>query len=112
LEKEARINAFHMKLFAHFLEKLDSTPDGDGSLLDHSLIVHGAGMSNSDIHLHHDLPILVAGGGGGQVKGGRHLKMTDNTPLANLWLTLVGKMGLPIEQFGDSTGRLAVLSEV
>jgi hypothetical protein len=69
-------------------------------------------MSNSDIHLHHDLPILVAGGGGGQVKGGRHLKMTDNTPLANLWLTLVGKMGLPIEQFGDSTGRLAVLSEV
>ena len=74
LEREAKINAFHMQLFAHFLQKLRFDPEGDGTLLDHSLIVHGAGMSNSDIHLHHDLPMLLAGGGAGQVKGGRHLK--------------------------------------
>jgi Protein of unknown function (DUF1552) len=112
LEREAKINAFHMRLFAHFLLKLDSTPDGDGTLLDHSLIVHGAGMSNSDIHLHHDLPMLLAGGGAGQVKGGRHVKLSEDTPLANLWLTLIDKMGLPVEKFGDSKGRIDLVSEV
>lgn len=111
LEKEAKINAFHMKLFAHFLEKLRSTPDGDGSLLDHSLIVQGAGMSNSDIHYHHDLPMVLAGGESGQVKGGRHLKFSD-TPLSNLWLTMIDKMGLPVERFGDSNGKIDLLSDV
>ena len=112
LEREAKINAFHMRLFAHFLAKLDSIPDGDGTLLDHSLIVHGAGMSNSDIHLHHDLPMLLAGGGAGQVRGGRHVKLSEDTPLANLWLTLIDKMGLPVEKFGDSSGRIDLVSEV
>ncbi|HUR34860.1 MAG TPA: DUF1552 domain-containing protein [Vicinamibacterales bacterium] len=112
LEREAKINEFHMQLFAHFLQKLDSIPDGDGTLLDHSLIVHGAGMSNSDIHFHHDLPILLAGGGAGQVRGGRHVKLTEDTPLANLWLTLIDKMGLAVEKFGDSKGRLDLISEV
>ena len=112
LDKEAKINAFHMKLFAHFLQKLQSTPDGDGSLLDHSLIVQGAGMSNSDIHYHHDLPMLLAGGGAGHVKGGRHLKFGEETPLSNLWLTLIDKMGLPIDRFGDSNGKIDLLSDV
>jgi uncharacterized protein DUF1552 len=112
LAREAKINAFHMSLFAYFLEKLKATPDGDGSLLDHSLLVHGAGMSNSDIHFHHDLPIVLAGGGAGQVNGGRHLKLAEETPLANLWLTLVDKMGVPAERFGDSNGKVELLSGV
>jgi hypothetical protein len=112
LEREAKINKFHMELFAHFLQKLDSIQDGDGTVLDHSLIVHGAGMSNSDIHLHHDLPMLMVGGGAGQVKGGRHLEYSEEVPLSNLWLTLIDKMGLPVEKFGDSNGRLDLLSEV
>lgn len=112
LEREAKINVFHMKLFGYFLQKLQSTPDGDGSLLDHSLIVHGAGMSNSDIHLHHDLPMLLAGGGAGQMKGGSHLKFADDTPLSNLWLSLIDKMGLPVERFGDSNGQIELLSGV
>ena len=110
LAREAKINAFHMSLFAYFLEKLKATPDGDGSLLDHSLLVHGAGMSNSDIHFHHDLPIVLAGGGAGQVKGGRHLELAKDTPLANFWLTLVDKMGVPAERFGDSNGQVELLS--
>jgi hypothetical protein len=110
LEREAKINEFHMQLFAYFLQKLDSVPDGDGTLLDHSLIVHGAGMSNSDIHYHHDLPMLLVGGAG-QIKGGRHIK-TEEVPLANLWLTLIDKMGLNVEKFGDSKGRLDLISEV
>jgi Protein of unknown function (DUF1552) len=112
LAREAKINAFHMSLFAYFLEKLKATPDGDGSLLDHSLLVHGAGMSNSDIHFHHDLPIVLAGGGAGQVKGGRHLELAEDTPLANFWLTLVDKMGVPAERFGDSSGKVELLSGV
>ena len=110
LEREAKINEFHMQLFAYFLQKLDSIPDGDGTLLDHSLIVHGAGMSNSDIHYHHDLPILLVGGSD-QLKGGRHVK-TDDVPLANLWLTIIDRMGLNVEKFGDSKGRLDLISEV
>jgi hypothetical protein len=69
-------------------------------------------MSNSDIHFHHDLPILLAGGGGGQVKGGRHVKLAEDTPLANFWLTLMAKMGVAVERFGDSNGAIPVLSEV
>jgi hypothetical protein len=111
LEREAKINVFHMELFAHFLAKLDSIPDGDGTLLDHSFIVHGAGMSNSDIHLHHDLPMLVVGGAA-RAKGGRHIKVSDDTPLANLWLTMIDRMGLAVEKFGDSKGRLELISEV
>ena len=69
-------------------------------------------MSNSDIHFHHDLPMLLVGGGDGQVKGGRHLKFAEDTPLANLWLTLIAKMGLPVERFGDSNGKIDLLSDV
>jgi hypothetical protein len=112
LEKKAKIDAFHIRLFAHFLEKLRATPDGDGTLLDHSLILHGAGMSNSDIHLHHDLPILLAGGASGQLKGNVHVKVNEGTPLANLWLTLLAKLDVPMERFGDSTNTLQLVSGV
>ena len=109
LEKLTRVNVFHTTLFAHFLERLGSTPDGDGSLLDHSLILYGGGLGNSDLHLHHDLPILLAGGAN-QFRGGRHLQFAEETPLANLHLALLDKMGVAVETLGDSTGRTDVLS--
>jgi hypothetical protein len=112
LEKLTKINQFHMQLFAYFLEKMAATPDGEGTLLDHVMVMHGAGMSNSDTHFHHDLPIVVAGGGAGQLKGGRHIQLPLETPLANLHLTLLDKMGIPAERFGDSNGKLEVLSGV
>jgi hypothetical protein len=106
LEKLAKINALHMRLFAHFLERLKSTPDGDGSLLDNSMLIYGSGLSNSDVHYHHDLPILLAGGGGGRIKSGRHVKYPVETPLANLHVTVLDTMGVPVERLGDSSGRL------
>jgi hypothetical protein len=112
LEKLAKINAYHVKMFAYFLEKLRSTPDGDGTLLDHALLVYGAGMSDSDTHFHHNLPVLLAGGGTGQIKGGRHLRFTNEPPLANLHVTLLDKLGLPADRLGDSDGRVKELSEV
>jgi hypothetical protein len=110
LEKLSKINAFHMKLFAYFVDKLAKTQDGDGTLLDHSLLMHGAGMSNSDTHFHHDLPIIIAGGAAGGIKTGRHVALPAETPLANLHLTLIDKMGVPVENFGDSNGKLELLS--
>jgi len=112
LEKLAKINVFHMKLFAGFLEKLRATQDGDGTLLDSVMLLYGSGLSNPDDHNHHDLPILLAGGGGGQLKGGRHIKYPLDTPLANLHMALLDKMGVPIDRFGDSTGKVELLSGV
>jgi hypothetical protein len=112
MEKLARINTLHTKIFARFLEKMRSTPAGDGTLLDHSMILYGAGISDSHVHEHHDIPILVAGGGAGQIQGGRHLRLAKGTPLANLHLTLLEKMGVPIERLGDSTGALDLVSGV
>ncbi len=111
LAKLAKINTYHISLFASFLEKLQSTPDGDGSLLDNVAIVYGAGMSDSNAHSPFDLPMLVAGGGAGQLKGGRHLVYPKRTPLANLHVTLLDKLGVPQEKMGDSTGRLPDLSQ-
>ena len=115
LEKLGKINNYHMQMFVHFLDRLQSTPDGDGSLLDHTMILYGAGMSNSDSHLHHDLPILLAGTGAGALDGGQHLRVgseEQEVPLSNLHLALLEKMGLPVEQFGDSTGTVRTLSGV
>jgi hypothetical protein len=112
LEKLRKINTFHMELFAYFVEKMARTPDGDGSLLDHALLMHGAGMSNSDTHYHHDLPILLAGTAGGRIAGGRHVALAQETPLANLHLTILDKMGLAVERFGDSNGKIELLSGV
>lgn len=106
LAKLVKINTYHVSLFAHFLQKLRATPDGDGNLLDHSIIVYGGGISDGDSHSHVDLPLVVAGGGAGQLKGGRHLKFPAYTPMANLMVSLLGKVGVPTEHFGDSTGAL------
>jgi hypothetical protein len=103
----AKINAFHMKLFAEYLEKLGSTPDGDGSLLDHVIILYGAGMSDSNGHVHDNLPLLLVGGGAGHLKGGHHLKYAGD-PSANLLVTITDKLGVPIEKLGGSTGKLSI----
>jgi hypothetical protein len=98
-----------MALFAEFVGKLHATPDGDGSLLDHTILLYGSGISDSNLHLHYDLPTLVVGGGAGRLKGGRHLVYERRTPMANLCLTLLDKMDIPgVEKLGDSTGRLTL----
>jgi len=102
----AKINAYHTQMLAYYLEKLRSTPDGDGTLLDHVMVLYGGGMYNSDQHDTHNLPLLLAGGGTGQLKGGRHIRFKQGTPLANLHLTLLGKLGVATERLGDSTGEL------
>ena len=112
IEKLSKINAFHVGLFSHFLDRLRETEDGDGSLLDQVMITYGCGISDSNQHLHNNLPMLVAGGGGGQISGGRHLRFADDTPMANLLLTLLGKMDVPLDRLGDSNGRLHELSEL
>jgi hypothetical protein len=104
LEKLMKINLYHAELFAEFIARLDSTPDGDGTLLDHSMIVYGAGMADSNSHYSGNLPILLAGGAAST--GGRHVQHEADTPLANLHLSLLDKMGVPIDTLGDSTGRL------
>jgi hypothetical protein len=111
LAKVAKINAFHVSLFAYFLEKLKATPDGGGSLLDHSVYLYGSGMGNPDVHDHVKLPILVAGGGAGSLKGGRHIRYTDPQPLANLHLTLLDKVGVHLDAFADSQGKIPELLE-
>jgi hypothetical protein len=107
MAKMARINAYHVSLFAYFLDKLKSTPDGEGTLLDHSLLLYGSGMGNPDVHDHIDLPIVVAGGAAGRVKGARHVRYTEPTPLANLHLTLLDRAGIRMEKFADSNGKVA-----
>ena len=109
IAKMARINRFHVSLFADFLEKLKSTPEGNGSLLDHSIYLYGSGMGNPNVHDHVNLPILVAGGGAGQLKGGRHIKYAEPTPLANLHLTLLEKVGVRLDAFADSQGKVEEL---
>ncbi len=111
IEKMAKINAFHVSLFAEFLEKMKATPDGDGSLLDNSLFLYGSGMGNPNTHDHQNLPVIVAGGAAGGMKGGRHIRYDKPQPLANLHLTLLDKAGVDVESFGDSTGTIDELSE-
>lgn len=106
LEKLLKINQYHMSFFAEFLDRLKSTPDGDGTLLDNSMIVYGAGMADSNSHYSRDLPVLLAGGVAGT--GGYHSQFPDQTPLSNLHLSLLDKIGVSIEALGDSTGRLPV----
>jgi hypothetical protein len=106
IEKLVKIQSYHTTLFAGFLDKLRKTPDGDGNLLDNSIILFGSNMSNSNLHNHFPLPNLVAGGACGKLQGGRHLRYEDHTPIANLLLTLLEKGGMPMESIGDSTGEL------
>ena len=107
IEKLVKIQSYHIGLFAQFLEKLKSTPDGAGSLLDHTVLLYGSNMSNSNVHNHFPLPNLLVGGGAGQLQGGRHLRYEDHTPMANLLVTMLDKAGVRQETLGDSTGRLA-----
>lgn len=107
LQKLGKITAYHVSMFGYLLGKLQSTPEGDGTLLDRALVVLGSGMSNSDAHDHRNLPVVVVGGGGGKHRGGRHIKYAEQTPLANLHLTLLDMMGVNLEKFGDSTEKIS-----
>ena len=111
IAKVAKINRFHVSLFAEFLQKLAATREGDGSLLDHVLYLYGSGMGNPNVHDHTNLPILVAGGAAGKMRGGRHIRYEKATPLANLHLTLLDKVGVRLESFADSQGKVEELFE-
>ena len=111
IERMSKINAFHVSLFAEFLGKLRATKEGNGNLLDHSLYLYGSGIGNPNIHDHTNLPIIVAGGAAGGMRGGRHLKYAKPTPLANLHLTLLDKVGVRLDSFADSNGRVDALFE-
>ncbi len=109
LAKVAKINHYHVSLLAYFLEKLKATREGDGTLLDHSLYMYGSGMGDPNVHNHKDLPILVAGGAAGRMKGGRHIRYDERTPLANLHLTMLDKVGVRLDSFQDSHGKISDL---
>ena len=109
MEKNVRIQTYHIGLFAQFLEKMKSTTDGDGSLLDHSVLLYGSNMSNSNAHNHFPLPNLVLGSASGRLKGNRHLRYPDHTPMTNLLLSALDKAGVNVEMLGDSTGKMAEL---
>lgn len=106
IAKKQKIDAYHVSLFAYFLAKLHNTPDGDGSLLDHSLILYGGGIGNGNLHEHTNLPLLMAGKLGGQIRPGRHVLYPDKTPMTNLLLTVLDKAGVETEKLGDSTGPI------
>lgn len=107
VSKKAKIDTFHTSLLARFLQQLKDTTDGDGTLLDRSMVLYGSGLGDGDQHSHHDLPVLVAGGGAGQLSGGRHLRLRE-TPMTNLLVTLLNRAGVPLEKLGDSTGPLQI----
>ena len=111
MEKLAKINRFHVEQLAYFLEKLQATPDGAGTLLDQVTLLYGCGISNSNLHTHDNLPILVAGGPAGPAQG-RHLRCDKDTPLTNLQLSLLSRVGVPIDNLGDSTGRIGLVDGV
>jgi hypothetical protein len=111
IARMAKINAFHVSLFAEFLGKLAAAKDGNGSLLDHSLYLYGSGMGNPNVHDHQNLPVIVAGGAAGGMKGGRHIRFDKPTPLANLHLTLLDKVGVRLDKFADSNGKVDELFE-
>jgi hypothetical protein len=108
IERFAVLNTYHVGLFAYFLEKLRATPDGDGTLLDHSLVLYGSGMSDGNQHNHTDLPVVLAGGASGRLKGGRHLRHPKNTPMANLLVAMLDTLNIPTDKFGDSNGEVSL----
>jgi hypothetical protein len=110
IAKVTKINEVHVKMFAYLLDRLKATPDGEGNLLDNSMILYGSSISDGNLHTHHDLPIVLAGGGGGQVRGNRHIVYPKDTPLNNLLVTMLEAANVPIEKFGDSTGKLDCLA--
>jgi hypothetical protein len=109
MDKNVKIQTYQLALFSQFLEKMRSTRDGDASLLDHSVLLYGSNMSNSNAHNHFPLPNLVLGGASGRLKGNRHLKYPDHTPMTNLLLSVLDKAGVDMETLGDSSGKMAEL---
>ena len=112
VEKVTKINCYHLEQFAYFIQKLKSIQEGDGTLLDHCMIVYGSSLSDGNRHSHEDLPVIILGRGNGKLKPGRHIVYDDKPPMTNLFLTLLDKMGVATERLGDSTGKVAHLSEV
>jgi hypothetical protein len=112
IAKLIKVDTYNAQTFGYYLEKLASTPDGDGSLLDHVTIIYGSGMSDGNRHNHHNLPTLLVGGGSGTIKGSRHLRYPEDTPVTNLFLTVLDKLGVPAESIGDSTGTVQHLSGI
>jgi hypothetical protein len=108
MDKFALINKYHVEMLAYFLDKLKSTPDGDGNLLDHSLVLYGSSMSNGNQHDHDPLPVVLAGGASGQLNGGRHITYAPHTPMSNLLLSMLDKLGIQADKHGDSTGKLEI----
>jgi hypothetical protein len=107
IAKTAQINAFHTKMLAYYLDKLRATPDGDGSLLDHSMMLYGGALSDGNLHLYTSLPLLLVAGGATGIKGGQHIRYPNRTPMTNLLLTMLDKANVPrLAKLGDSTGRL------
>ena len=112
LEKVCKINCFHAEQFAYLLGKLKATPDGEGTLLDHAMVVYGSGLSDGNRHHHHDLPVLLAGRGAGSLRPGRHVRYPQETPMTNLYLTMLDHAGVRTESLGDSQGRLEYLQDI
>ena len=109
-DKIRQINIFHTSQLAYLLTKLNSIQEGDGTLLDHSMIAYGSGNSDGNRHNHDDLPVLVAGGGCGTIQTGRHMRLDKETPISNLWLSLLNRMNVDVAKLGDSTGELPGLA--
>ncbi len=112
LERPHKINEYHFRQFAYLVEKLDGLTEGDGTLLDSTLFLYGTGISDSNTHFHDDLPIALVGGDAAGIKGGRYVRYAQDTPLANMHITILEKLGVPIEALGDSTGQLDRLTDV
>ena len=109
VEDYSKINRYHVGIVPYFLEKLKNTPDGDGNLLDHTVVLYGSAMGDSNLHNHKRCPLFLVGGGNGALKGNLHFKAEDGTPMANAYLTLLHRLGVDdIDSFGDSTGELAI----
>ena len=112
IEKVAKINEYHIKQFAYLLDKLKATPDGDGTLLDHSMIVYGSALADGNAHQHNNLPTVLAGRANGTITPGRHVRYADETPIANLYMSMLDRMGVPVDKIGDSNGKLEGLSDL
>jgi hypothetical protein len=112
IAKTMKIDELHTRTFAYLVDRMDKTPDGDGTLLDHSMIVYGSSIGDGNVHTHHDLPLVLVGGASAGVKGGRHIRYDAETPMNNLLVTMLSKAGVPVDHLGDSTGQLTHLSEV
>jgi Protein of unknown function (DUF1552) len=112
IAKTMKIDELHTRTFAYLVDRMNNTPDGDGTLLDHSMVLFGSSIGDGNVHTHHDLPLVLVGGASADIKGGRHVRYPAETPMNNLLLTMLGKAGVPVEHLGDSTGQLTHLTEV